>query len=115
MRLIKINGKLILSIFCGILLVSLGQAAPAEHQPKIIVIIDNLGLQQQSSSHLAHLPEAVACSILPQERYSAKLAQACHDQRKIVILNTPMQALNGYRLGPGGLYSGMGKEDFLKT
>jgi len=114
MRL-KYIWKLSLSIFCGILFASFVRAAPTEHQPKIIVIIDNLGIQQQPGLRAAHLPQQVACSILPHMKYSAKLAQVCHEQNKVVILNTPMQALNGYPLGPGGLYSGMSKADFIKT
>ena len=89
--------------------------ALAAEQPKLVVIIDNLGDQEQPGEKVANLPGQVACSILPHGRFSAKIAELCHAQNKTVILNTPMQAKNNYPLGPGGLLAAMSKQEFIKT
>lgn len=114
MRFEKIIWKLFVILAIGTLSCS-AQAATGTDTPKVVVIIDNLGDQEQTGAKAADLPGQITCSILPHARHSAKIAELCHQKNKSVILNTPMQALNNYPLGPGGLRADMPQATFVKT
>ncbi len=107
--------KLTAAFLVGILANNAMAATTVVVQPKIIIVIDNLGDQKQQGLKVADLPGQVACSILPHGRFSAQIAERCHAQHKTIILNTPMQAQNNYPLGAGGLQEGMSKLVFIKT
>ncbi len=114
MQLKKLVWKITTAALIGMLANS-AMASPVVEQPKLVIIIDNLGDQEQPGLKVANLPDEVACSILPHGRFSAQIAELCHAKNKTVILNTPMQAENNYPLGAGGLHAGMPKQEFIKT
>ena len=83
--------------------------------PKISIIIDDLGYDESAGLRVANLPGPVVCSVLPDVDFSKELAVKCHENNKEIILHTPMEALTPHRLGPGGLYMNMDKDEFLTT
>ncbi len=102
------------------LFTSIAFAAPVvspatNNPPKISIVIDNLGDQKQTGLEVARLPGDIGCSILPHTQFSVMLAEECHRLHKTIILNTPMQAIKPFKLGPGGLRQGMPENEFIAT
>lgn len=83
-------------------------ASPAPQclpQPRIAIIIDDLGYQLAPGLRVARLPAPVAVAVLPHTPYANTLASAAHARGKQVMLHLPMQALGAQvSLGPGGIY-----------
>lgn len=105
----KIIGILLLAILIGFTPALYAQGNP----PKISIIIDDLGNDENAGLRVANLPGPVVCSVLPEVNFSKELAVKCHEKNKEIILHTPMEALTPHRLGPGGLYMDMDKSAFL--
>ncbi len=74
----------VLAAFCG----------PAVANPRIAIIIDDLGYELAAGQRAIALPGPVACAILPDAPRAEWLAQACNAEGKEVVLHLPMQAAN---------------------
>lgn len=81
----------------------------------IAIIIDDLGYEKTNGDRAVSLPGAVTLAFLPQTPYGRTQALEAREQGKEIMLHLPMQALNGQRLGPGGLTLGMSQADFAET
>ncbi|WP_404401133.1 divergent polysaccharide deacetylase family protein [Idiomarina seosinensis] len=96
---------LLLSVVLVFFSCSQGLAAEAPVQkPRIAIIIDDIG-NNRTDLDAALLPGNLTFAVLPFTPYSRAFALRAHHQQKEIILHAPMQALNGNRLGPGGLTS----------
>ncbi len=85
----------------------------AESQPRIAIIIDDLGYQLDAGRRAIDLPGAVVCAILPGTPRARQLAQGAHDNGKEVLLHLPLQATE--RRGPsepGGITLDMSRARF---
>jgi len=108
--------KLLITCLSIVAAICYTQAVCAQtNPPKISIIIDDLGYDEEAGMRAANLPGPVVCSILPDVQFSKALALQCHARAKEIILHTPMEALTPHRLGPGGLYVNMDKAAFLTT
>ena len=65
----------------------------AESQPRIAIIIDDLGYQLDAGRRAIDLPGPVACAILPGTPRARQLAKVAHEQGKEVLLHLPLQAI----------------------
>ena len=86
------------------------------HRPRIAIVIDDLGGENQISKELLHWDSPVTFSILPFTPYSKTLAQEAHKMGKEVILHLPMEP-HGYpkiKPGEGVLLYEMGEEKLLR-
>ncbi|GIU53949.1 MULTISPECIES: divergent polysaccharide deacetylase family protein [Shewanella] len=72
----------------------------------IAIIIDDIGYRQSDEAVLS-LPNTVTLSVLPHTPLGQTLAQQGHQQGNEIMLHIPMQALNGKKLGDGGLTNDM--------
>lgn len=81
------QGRCILAI-AGCLLAGL----PAAAQPRIAIIIDDLGYRYPEGLRAIALPGPVACAVLPETPRGAVLARAAHNNGKEVFLHLPLQA-----------------------
>jgi len=72
-------------------------------QPKIAIIIDDVGNDFELANEVLALPVGVTVAILPRLHNSKRIALLAHGQGREVMLHQPMQALNHQKLGPGGL------------
>ena len=88
----------------------------AEPQPRIAIIIDDLGYQLEAGRRAIMLPGPVAFAILPNTPHSKRLAQFANDRGKDVLLHLPLEAVN-YRgpAEPGGITLDMTRQAFRAT
>jgi len=78
----------------------------------ISLIIDDMGYRFQSGKRAIALAENITYSFLPYAPHARELANIAHKQQKEIMLHIPMEAINGKRLGPGGLTTKMPKPVF---
>lgn len=88
--------------FC-LIAVLLACTAPAQAQPRIAIIIDDLGNDYEKARQVLSLPTGVTVAILPRLHSSERIARQAHLQGREVMLHQPMQSIHHHRLGPGGL------------
>ncbi|MCF1428669.1 MAG: divergent polysaccharide deacetylase family protein [Shewanella sp.] len=69
---------------------------------QVALIIDDIGYRQTDKAVLS-LPSGVTLSVLPHTPIGAELARQAHAKGHEIMMHLPMQALNGKKLGPGGL------------
>lgn len=75
---------------------------PLSGEPKIIIILDDLGYRTTDLSAFS-LPTEVTFSILPETPLARAIAQRAHQQGRTVMLHMPMQAKSDNAMGPLGL------------
>ena len=103
-----------LSLTLGICL--LGMNAASEPQPRIAIIIDDLGYQLEAGNRSINLPGPVACAILPATPRAAKLAEAAFANGKDVLLHLPLEPVaSDSQSDPGSLMLDMSREQFGDT
>lgn len=101
-------------ILLGCLLVSIISFANVQ-QPKISIVIDDVGNNYKEGLAVIHLSAPVIVSILPETFYSKQLAELAFQNHKPIIIHMPMQPLHPHRLGAGGLHLGMSKSQVENT
>lgn len=84
-------------------------------EPRLAIIIDDIGDRLPEGRAVIELPGALTYSILPHTPHSTGLARLAHRLGKEVMLHLPMASVNGNRLGPGGLTLDMTRETFRRT
>jgi hypothetical protein len=85
-------------------------------RPKVAIVIDDLGGENQMSQEILHWNVPLTLSILPFTPYSKVLAQQAHQRGKEVILHLPMEPY-GYpqtKPGEGVLLQEMEEEKLLR-
>lgn len=71
-------------------------AAPASHaQPRLALIIDDLGQTPERDRRVLALPATVALAIIPDTPHATDLARRAHDARRTVMLHLPMDPAGG--------------------
>jgi len=80
--------------------------------PLVTIIIDDMGNLLHSGRRAVALPGAVTINILPFTPYATYFAQQAERSGKEVMLHIPMEAINGRKLGSGGLYADMNHAQF---
>ena len=98
-------------ILCFALLVMIVRPESAEAaQPRLIIIVDDLGNNLKQGVAAINLPGPVAYSVLPHTPHSIALAEMAHRQGKEVMLHAPMANTARLKLGPGGLTEDMSRQ-----
>ncbi|MGI2258697.1 divergent polysaccharide deacetylase family protein [Shewanella sp. GXUN23E] len=88
------------------LLIFLMSGTASVSAAQVALIIDDIGYRHTDEAVLS-LPSGVTLSVLPHTPIGADLARQAHAKGHEIMLHLPMQALNGKRLGPGGLTNQM--------
>lgn len=91
------------------------QKAALHTGPVIGIIIDDMGNRYNDGMRALQLPGKVTYSVLPHTPYSKKFARIAHAKGRDVMLHQPMEAMSGFKMGPGGLDLGMAKGQFQRT
>ncbi len=99
------------------LLATLLLCAPAvgAAQPRIAIIIDDLGYHRSRGEAIADLPGAVTCAIIPETPYGPRLAEACDGANKEVIIHLPMETASSRPLDKGGIEDEMSQARLVST
>jgi polysaccharide deacetylase 2 family uncharacterized protein YibQ len=88
----------------------------AETQPRIAIIIDDLGYQLEAGRRAIQLPGPVAFAILPGTPHSRRLAAFANDRGKEVLLHLPLEAVDYQGPSePGGMTLDMTHGAFKAT
>ena len=99
----------------SILLLTAGSAAVGA-QPKIAIIIDDLGYGLYAGRTALALPGAVTYSILPHTPFAGLLAEEAHTLGKEVMLHLPMESVDKTTPpGPGVLTLEMNETALVQT
>lgn len=112
--------KLAPAVFLGLVLALplpfyTGQAEAYDKQPRLILIIDDIGDNLAQGMAAVALPGPVAYSVLPHTPHSKTLARMAHSQGKEVMLHVPMANTHNRRLGPGALTSDLDRVSLQQT
>ena len=89
--------------------------ATATAQPRIAIIIDDLGYHRQNGQAIADLPAPVTCAVIPYSPHGRKLAERASRAGKEVLVHLPMAAGQHIRLDRGGLQQGISENELLDT
>lgn len=99
-----------------LLLLIIPQSLYAETaQPRVILVIDDIGDNLEQGMAAVGLPGPVAFAVLPHTPHSKTLAEMAYRQGKEVMLHVPMANTHNRRLGPGALTPDLGKAEFQKV
>jgi len=100
------------AIVAALLLLFAGSAMSAT-QPRIAIIIDDLGYRYAAGQRAVDLPGVLAVAVLPGTPRAEVLARRAHERGKEVLLHLPLQARpNDTRQEPGGLDLDMSRQQF---
>jgi len=80
-------------------------------QPRLVVVIDDMGNELQAGRAALKLPGPVTYAFLPHLPHTEVLANEALFREKEVILHAPMENQGHLNLGPGGLTDKMGLEE----
>lgn len=87
-------------------------ASPPLSQPRLAIIIDDLGNSLTSGLKAIALPGNITFAVMPHRKYSKQLAERAGRLGKSVMLHAPMSTVNGRELGPGALDATMNETEF---
>ena len=88
----------------------------AQTEPRIAIIIDDLGYQLAAGHRAVALPGPVACAILPGTPGAARLARAAWERGKEVLLHLPLQSVDHDGVSePGSITLDTTREAFADT
>lgn len=103
----KLSLMLLLSALSGLL------HAEQSFEPRMVLIIDDMGYNLKRGEAALALPGAVTYSILPYTPYAKKFAVDAHDSGREVMLHVPMANTAAKALGPGALTPEMERESVM--
>ncbi|NOZ70069.1 MAG: divergent polysaccharide deacetylase family protein [Deferribacteres bacterium] len=89
--------------------------APPPALPRVSIVMDDLGPNKRAAERVFRIKAPLTLSILPQEVYTAWIAREGHRLGHEIIGHIPMEAQKPHRLGNGGLYTWMSRDEILKT
>jgi polysaccharide deacetylase 2 family uncharacterized protein YibQ len=92
------------------LIAPLAVAAPAQaasHQPRLAIVIDDLGNDRAQADALFRLPYPLTLSVLPHLSNSGEIAEEAHRRGYQVLLHLPIASTGGEKDEPIELQPGM--------
>ena len=102
---LRLSFLLWITAFSGLL-----QAEESDFEPRMVLIIDDMGYNLRKGEAALALPGAVTYSILPFTPYAKRFANAAHDSGREVMLHVPMANTRAKELGPGALTADMQRQ-----
>lgn len=82
--------------------------------PAIVLIIDDLGNNRESSLRTVQLHGELTLGILPHTPYAGRIAKLATAAGKEVIVHVPMSSIHGINTGPGGLNEQLSEQSFVE-
>ncbi len=100
-------------LLIAVVAVFLTTHSSAEIQPRIAIIIDDLGYQLAAGRRAIELPGPVAFAVLPGTPQARKLADFAHSHGREVLLHLPLQAVDYTGpVEPGAMMLDMNRDSF---
>lgn len=85
-------------------------------QPRIVVIIDDMGMDHKRSEKILQLPAPLTLAFLPYAPHVAEMAARAHDQGHELMVHMPMEPLNpDLDTGPMTLRTGQDEAEFQEV
>ncbi len=109
------TAQLLFACFAFICAVFVPVVSADSQQPRLVIIIDDMGDNLAQGIAAINLPGPLAYAILPHTPKSKVLAEMANSQGKDVMVHVPMDNTHHLALGPGGLTTELSKKTFLKT
>ena len=97
----------------ALLMLVLSASPAGAAQPRIAIIIDDLGYNRQHGQSIVDLPAAVTCAVIPFSPHGQRLAKRASKAGKEVIVHMPMAARQHQKLDHGGLTTDMSEAELL--
>ena len=97
---------------CSVSLNSQANHLDAVEQPRIVIVIDDMGNNLIQGELALSLPGPVTYAVLPHSAHGRSLAIAANRLGKDVMLHAPMANDHHLKLGPGGLTPDLSEEHF---
>lgn len=91
------------------------EGRPPKALPKITIIIDDLGPNKQIAEEVLDIKAPLTLSVLPQQDYSAWIAEEGKRRGRDIMIHIPMEAERPLKLGKGGLYTWMTDKEIAQT
>ncbi len=85
-----------------------------EIQPRMVIVIDDLGNNLDQGLAALALPGPVTYAFLPHTAHSHYLVEKAHQQGKEIMLHAPMASIQHLKLGPGALTADLSEVEFKK-
>jgi polysaccharide deacetylase 2 family uncharacterized protein YibQ len=82
-------------------------ARAASRQPRLAIVIDDLGYDRSQGDALFRLPYPLTLSVLPHLPFSGEIAEVAHRRGYEVLLHLPMASTSGEKDEPVELHPGM--------
>jgi polysaccharide deacetylase 2 family uncharacterized protein YibQ len=88
---------------------------PPRTLPKVAIIIDDFGYDQETASSFLELDGIWTFSVLPHSPFQSEIASAIHNTGRDVLLHLPMEPLEYPAVNPGAgaLTTAMAREELL--
>ncbi|MFK7731146.1 MAG: divergent polysaccharide deacetylase family protein [Pseudomonadales bacterium] len=93
----------------------LASQAQEPDAPAIVLIIDDIGNNQEASLRTVKLHGELTLGILPHTPYAGRIAKLATDAGKEVIVHVPMSSIHGVNTGPGGLNELQSEQNFVEV
>lgn len=84
-----------------------GAVGAASRQPRLAIVIDDLGYERSQGDALFRLPYPLTLSVLPHLPFSGEIAEVAHRRGYQVLLHLPVASTSGEKDEPVELYPGM--------
>ncbi|WCL52954.1 divergent polysaccharide deacetylase family protein [Gimibacter soli] len=90
-------------------------ASVMTNAPKLAIVIDDLGLQENATDDLIAIPGPITLAFLPYAENLAAQTRRAHHAGHELLVHLPMEpAAAGYDPGPNALLSGLSKDEFKR-
>lgn len=92
------------------------QPARPEKQPRIAIIIDDIGYDQRIAEKFIDLNAPITLSVLPNSPHQRQIVQMARNKGLEIMLHLPMEPLEypGVNPGPGALLSRMSPDELIR-
>jgi polysaccharide deacetylase 2 family uncharacterized protein YibQ len=93
---------------------SAGEPSRAASQPKLAIIIDDLGYDREAAETLFQIPYPLTVSVLPHLPLSSLVAEEASRRGYQVLLHMPMESNGGEKAETIELHAGMSSDDAVR-
>jgi polysaccharide deacetylase 2 family uncharacterized protein YibQ len=83
--------------------------------PRVAIVMDDLGNSRALAQKVLNMNGPITLSILPQQKYSAWIAEEGHRRGHEILVHLPMEATKPLKLGAGGIYTWMSDREIIET